>query len=105
NVTPHAFAPEIFPSHWRDQSPYCVSPVRYAYSFAITESPAPCETVSNEFHGQPNPNGSLFVWLIEVVIWPAMSLSKSLCVTAKLLGFPASVIARYNSKCARPLTS
>ena len=55
---PQALAPRTLPSQRPAGSGRLASPVRLAYSLAITDRPKPCDAVSSTSHGKPKPNGS-----------------------------------------------
>src|SRR5712691_2356681 len=105
NEEPHAFAPMILPNQKRESCAYEASSVRENTSVAITERPAPWVALSYSSQGKPKPKGSVAAWESALLSCCFKSSSRSERETARRAGFPANEIARYNSKCARPLTS
>src|SRR6266478_6865984 len=94
---PQALVPRTLASHRDAYAAYAVEFVRLSYSFAITTNPPPCDVVSYAAQGNPKPNGSLPACVTALSSCFFKSASSAACVTASLLGLPASPIARYSS--------
>src|SRR5260370_22078880 len=105
NEVPHAFAPKMLSSQRAECAACVLVPVSAVYSLAMTESPPPWLAVSSVAQDKPNPNGPFEPMLVALLSSFWKSASTLAWFTANPLGLPARPSARYNSYCARPVTS
>ena len=96
NEAPQGLAPSTLSIHPWAWVAKVVVPVSESYSLAITDSPAPWETVSEELHGYPKANGYFFPTEIAPSSWEWSWLSRSAAVTARPVS-PVAVIIRASS--------
>src|ERR1700677_4958201 len=96
NDTPQGLAPRMLSSHPCACAANVDVPVMASYSLAITDSPAPWDTVSDELHGYPKANGYLFPTAMAPSIWECSWFTRVAGVTARPVA-PVAVMSRANS--------
>src|SRR5439155_23850887 len=89
NDEPQPLAPRMLESQPISWFAYVPAPTNVSYSAAITDSPAPCEVVSQVSHGKPKPNGSVAACASAASSCLFRSASSAARVVSRPAGSPA----------------